>query len=306
MTGNRLPMPQGTLDPSQFNQLLNGPATYRVQHRRAHLCPNKGERGGHVQGCPVCDGIGYYWDAPISAQQSTYEMTRAGHYPENERLPGGPAIITAIQDEDGVSYPPENVTVGEDGRVTWNEGAATPADYRLYNVTYETAHLRALIQGVTTQREFATRGEYEVQDLQITVDHFLADNATPNPAWDAGEHDRFLLLDTWRRYTQHLQRGIQDTAVYRRLRDVTLTGVVGGALVTWEPDTDYEVVDGAVVWQAGRGPRAQAYYTLSAQASPEYYVFQVLPQTRHMDGRPQPRRFVLRGFEKHPNVRPQT
>lgn len=309
MTGPGKSFFQVPFDEKRFTELLTGPQTYRVAYLRAYLCPNRGERGvGHVPDCPVCRGLGYYWK-PMGgpAEQVTRELTRAGLYEDSETLGTVPSQILAIVDEEGVSYPPESVTVGTGGKLEWVEGQPRPADYRLYNVTYEAGgELRALIQGVTTQREFAPRAEYEVQDVQITVDRFLADGQTLNPAWDAGENDRFVLLDTWRRHTQHLQRGVQDSAIYRRMRDVRLTGIQGSKLVEYRAGTDYTVKDGSVQWAEGKGPRPRAYYTLEAQVSPEYYVFQQLPQTRHMDGQDMPRRFVLRGFEKHPSLRPES
>lgn len=294
---------QTRFKPELFAELLNGPSTYRLAYRRAHLCPNRGDRGGHVPDCPVCGGLGYYWQDPLGEVDAERELTRAGVYADSERLPSDPSRIISVTDEDGVTYDPATLTV-QDGQVTWADGAPRPADYRLYTVRYAApSTLRGLVQGVTTQREFATRGEYDVMDIQLTVDR-AAPDGSPNPLWDAGEHDRVILLDTWRRHSQHLQRGVLDALVYRRVRDVRLTSVVSGALRVWEPGTDYVVEDGRVVWQAGRGPARQAHYAAEAQVSPEYYVFQVLPQTRHMDGQDMPRRFVLRGFEKHPSERP--
>lgn len=309
MTRNFTQVP---FDPARFNELLTGPQTYRIAYARAYLCPNKSERGiGHTQDCPVCGGLGYYYKSMSAVSGETVieqeqELTRAGVYEDSEQLRTIPEAVLSIVDEDGVTYPPESITIGPDRRVTWNPGHPTPADYRLYTVRYTQSanELRALIQSVTTQREFAPRAEYEVQDLQITVDRYLADQRTPNPAWDAGENDRFVLLDTWRRYTQHLQRGIQDRPIYRRLQDVRLTGIRNGALVEYVPGEDYSVKDGAVLWQPGKGPRPREFYVIEAKASPEYYVLQELPQTRQMDGQDMPRRFVLRGFEKHPSLRP--
>ena len=294
------------LRPELFSELLSGPSTYRLGYQKARLCPNKGRRGGHEPDCPVCQGIGYYWEHIGGEETHEQELTRAGLYPESERLLKPAQRVTGITDEDGITYPPESVTVAEDGRVTWKEGAQRPADYRLYTVTYAAPSLiRGLIQGVTTQREFATRGEYEVMDVQLTVDRFTDARQTAlNPAWDAGEHDRFTLLDTWRRHTQHIERGA-DLALYRHLKDVRLTSVVNGKLRDWEAGADFTVEDGEIKWASGRGPARGTFYTLEAQASPEYYVFQVLPQTRHMDGKPMPRRFVLRGFEQHPSERPE-
>lgn len=289
-----------TFDPKLFNEVLNGGSTYRLAYLKANLCPNKGDRGGHVPDCPVCKGLGYYWTPGPAGVTAEYELTRAGLYADSERLPG-PSTVVSIVDEDGITYPPESVSVTEDGTVTWVEGQPKPADYRLYTVTVERSQLRGLVQGVTTQREFSTSGEYDALDIQLTVDRHLEDGTTLNPAWDAGEHDRVVLLDTWRRHTQHLQRGVQDACVYRRVRDVRLTTVVNGALVTYEAGTDYTLDDGVVTWLAGRGPKVRAFYALEAQVSPEYYVFQVLPQTRHMDGQQMPRRYVLRGFERHPS-----
>lgn len=303
MTKNLVQTP---LDPKTFTEVLNGPATQRVAYLRAHRCPCwDAARSGPDQECPVCGGQGYHWDGPSTGSSDAYavELIRAS-LNDDEILSPTPTTILTVAGEDGRDIPPGGLTWDDTGRVSWTTGQPQPEQYEAYTVTYAAQPtLRALITRVTTMREFQERGEYEVTDLQITVDRHQGDG-TPNPAWDAGEADRFVLLDTWRRYSTHLQRQRtrpSDPIIYRRARAPIVTSIVSGAVHTWINGTDYTFQDGNVTWTAGRGPQHGAHYALECEVSPEYFVFEELPQTRQINGQDLPRRLLLRGFEKFSN-----
>ncbi len=304
---------QSSFDPQLFAEVLSGPATYRVAYRKAYLCPCKDKaRGGPDNRCPVCTGMGYYWEAPLTGgaarEPVQEELTRAPvDMPDRERLTQPCYTVEAIEDEHGITYPPESVSVDALGALTWQDGYDRPDDFTLYTVTYRPSDgaIRALIQGVTTLKEFQMRGEFDVMDAQITVARRLADGSV-NPAWDAGEHDRFLLLDTWRRHTQHVLRGKGgDRCQFTNVRQVTLRSLQDGQLREWIEGQDFTLQGDVITWNAGRGPALGEFYALEAQVSPEYFVFRNMPQTRHPEGKPMPRKFVLKAFEQFPNRRAQ-
>lgn len=303
---------QGKLRPDLFNELLSGPLATRVAYLRADLCPCADARGpGNPDPkCPLCSGLGYTWEDATPRITRTHLLTRAplpGHE-ARERLPAPDDAVTGITGEDGTEYPPESVTVARDGTVQWVDGVPAPNQYALYTVTTNGATLRAGVMSVMTRREFQVRGEYDVLDLSMTLDRYLGDNATLNPAWDCGESDRFVLLDAWRRHAQHVRRGqfgpTGDRTVYRHMRDLQVSSIVNGARRIWTPGEDYAFSDGVIVWAAGSGPQQGASYAVQGQANPEYYVFQELPQLRQQDGLPLPRSIVLKSFESFPNRRP--
>lgn len=303
---------QGRLAPELFNELLNGPLATRVDYLRADLCPCRAQRapGNADPRCPVCSGLGYTWEDVTPKVTRDHLLTRAPlpGYQDRERLPDPEAVILRIVDDRGGEYPPENVTVDRSGTVIWAEDAAAPEPYSLYTVTTETATLRAGVMSVMARREYQVRGEYDVLDLSMTLDRHLSDGTTLNPAWDCGESDRFILLDTWRRHAQHVQRGQfgpdGDKTQYRHMRDLRVSGIVDGRRVVYAEGQDFTFADGVLTWQPARGPAQGATYAVQGQANPEYYVFKALPQLRHQDGAPLPRNIVLKGFESWPNRRP--
>jgi len=294
---------QAYLKPELFNELLNGPLSSRIAYLAADLCPCADSRGsGPAEDCPRCGGLGWTWESKVPSQTRSVELTRNPHpsAAHRERLTDA-GEITAVVDEDGVSYPPESITVRPDGSVIWT--GAAPEDYKLYTVTTISTVLRAGVQGVTAQREFQTRGMYDVMDVEMTIDRHLADKVTKNPAWDCGEFDRFVLVDAWRRHAQRVRRGM-DKVIYRRAQGVQIKALIGGQLVTYTPGADFVFDDGQIQWATGKGPARNEYYAFTGMINPEYYVFQGIPQVRHEDGLELPRRIVLKGFENFPTQRP--
>lgn len=288
----------GELSPELFTELLNSPSTYRVAYQKGHLCPCKTVRGGQDTKCPICKGTGYYWTTPPVTRMVTETKARGSLH--GEKLGHPPAGPVAVTTESGISIPSGNIHVDADGKITFT-GSTQPAVNELYTITYPVGSIRAAITGVATRRDFQQAGELELSDISVTVDRYLEDKQTLNPLWDAGEHDRITLLDTYRRHTQHVKRG-QDTTTYRHLKDVSITSrhPTNFTLIEYQAGVDFTFNDGVITWLT-LGPPVDSFYTVEAQASPEYYVFEELPQTRHMDGQKMPRHFMARLFEKWPN-----
>ncbi len=297
---------QDELREARFNDLLNGHVSTRIAYLRAEPCPNwNWERGAPASPCPLCGGLGYLYTNPVTPALREVELTRAPDpsMPERERLPSMGEVL-GIVDEDGRAYPPEGVTVLPDGTVRW-DASDRPADYALYTVTLRTQlELRAGVQNVMARKEYQARGEVDVLDLSMTIPRHLPDGVTLNPAWDVWEQDRFILLDQWRRYGQTLRRGFADALTYRHVRDVQVKAYENGAAVPYQEGDAFTVEDGKIVWAPGGGPPRGTSYAVTAQMNPEYYAFLALPQTRQQDGKPLPRRVLLRGMEKHPNLKP--
>lgn len=303
---------QGKLRPDLFNELLNGSLSTRIAYSRANLCPCSAERspGDSNPRCPVCSGLGYSWQAVVPTLTAEHWLTRnpVAGYEDQERLPNPSDELLSITDEYGLTYPLESVVVRPDGTVKWL-GPAPATDTR-YQVVTSGAALRAGVQSVMSRREYQVRGEYDVLDLSMTIDRYLADQTTLNPAWDCGESDRFVLLDAWRRHAQKVIRGENgpqaggDLLLYRHMQDLRVSSIDGSSVKIWENGTDYAFNDGKIIWQAGRGPKLGQSYAVQGQANPEYFVFKALPQLRHEDGLDLPRRIILKGFESWPNRRP--
>lgn len=285
-------------EPDLFTEVLGGRLATRAAYYRAHPCGcGTGEFGGPDQSCPVCRGRGTYWDEP-GVIERTEKLCRAGL--RGEHLQRAPVRVLSVVGEDGASYPPGNLAVGADGRVTW-PAAPAPAEFELYDVTYEhlDTEFRAGVVSVVTRREYQRIGEFELTDLQMTVDRYHPDKVTPNPAWQAGENDRFVLLDAWRRHASKLTRGpgSTDDLTFARVRDATLAGVRGGGVFAWVEGVDYTLAGGRVTWLPNRGPKPGEAYAVECLVCPEYYVFMDLPQLRHEDAHNLPRKLLLRSFE---------
>lgn len=56
------------LDPFEFNSFLSGDVGQPVLWRRANVCPCANPNSGSAkQGCPICSGVGFFWDAEVSS-----------------------------------------------------------------------------------------------------------------------------------------------------------------------------------------------------------------------------------------------
>lgn len=224
-----------------------------------------------------------------------------------ERLTTLEVNITKIVDEDGVEYPVDSVRILPDGTIQW-VSTLKPANFKRYTMTMSGVALRAGIQNVMSRREYQVRGEYDVLDLQASIDRHLDDRITLNPAWDCGESDRFTMLDGWRRHAQKVRKGATgpdgDLVLYRDMQNIQVSSLQGNRRYIWTEGTDYQFVDGRIVWQTNTGPRRGETYAIQAEVRPEYYVFKALPRIRHEDNIDLPRIIILKDFEQFPNRRP--
>lgn len=298
--------PTHGFNPRDFTSLLNSSnVTYRALHKRADLCPCfDAARGGPQYACPVCRGIGYTWTNPTVLAFTDTLVRGSQSVPERvtKALPvGGVATVTLP------GTPPvvlTGVALDDDGRVVWPPDTAPPVGTR-YTVAYTAPQQGRLhAQSITKQRQIADRGEITVGSMEVTVPAELEDRVTPNPAWMAAEHDRFVFPDLKHRHQARLERGKKERVTYASVvREVKhARAIVGGALVTYAHGTAFTLdADGDVAWATGAGPAIGTPYVVEYVAAPEYYVWAEIPQQRHVDGHDLPRRFGLRLFEQYPH-----
>lgn len=290
---------QPHIDKELFNELLTGSISVRFQYFRAHQCPCRDPNGtGPSQRCGVCKGRGYYFDDPPDV-----ELTESFYYGSTtvpEVLRATPLELLGIT-VDGVAVATERLDA-QGGALTWLE---PPELYSPYTVRYRaTETLRAGITQVLTRNEQRDRGMMDSSSIHVSVDRLQEDKVTPNPAWDAAEADRFRLVDTHRREQQSVKRtGVRDLLKYMNATEVVLTSVVNDAIHTWRAGEDYTLENGVITW-IGERPGEGEWYAASYQANPEYAVFGELPQTRHIDGQPLPRRFLMQLAEYSQSRRP--
>lgn len=286
------------LQPGEFDQLLNGPLSYRALFKPANLCPCSARGGGADPACPNCAGLGYTWDEP--GEEAHTASFYAGSRSRPERLPHAPPLTLLSVSVDGApSLPPAElgVSLDADGNLTTPFALGTP-----YKVNYSArVQVRVHAQAFKQSRAWLDRGQLKTGDLEVSIPHRLPDLLRENPAWHAKEHDVFVFPDQRIRYQQRFEGKGKPTLTYRLVRELrTARALVGGALVTYQPGEDFTVTDGQVAWLTAPPPGA---YVLEYDAAPEAYVFAELPQTRHIDGHPLPRRVGLRRFELYPHQR---
>jgi len=300
--------PQGEFEPELFDMLLNGPLTYRVSRRAARLCPcDDGRSGGPAYDCPVCQGRGYIWSTvPTVEYEDTLTHYGTGLNLEwrfsfkivDERLSRARVTeILEVRDQYGGTY--SDVSVGKESAIIW--GSRRPQPGTLYTVRYRAPEqMRLHAQGIRTQRSWAARGEVKEGDMECSIPERLEDLITPNPAFQAKEHDRFVFLDLERPVNQRMTRGSRETLLYPTFWEIKAArAIVGGSEVTYEPGVDFVINNNAVQWLTS-GPPYGSPYVLDYIACPEYYVFAELPQMRHVDGLRLPRRVGLRLFDLYP------
>ncbi len=309
MDYDHFPIPE--IEPAWFDTLLNSDLTYRVVYRRAALCPCQDERGaGPDPKCPVCHGVGYTWE-PVQYAEYTDTLVRVeptvwglDQASSSERMTrGGVVALLEVQDEDGTIYAPyTEVTFDPNGRIRFTSTNRAPAPGKRYTVRY-----RAPVQGrmhaesAQKRRIYADRGEVQAGDLIASIPYTLEDLKTPNPAWNAGPHDRFILVDETYRYQQRMRRGRKETLTYTWIhRILGARAVVNDQVVEYAEGVDFQVNDGEVEWLPGRGPAPRTPYVLEYDAAPEYYVLDGLTYDRHAGGHSLPRRLMLRLWNNYP------
>lgn len=284
---------------SKFNDLLNGAQAWQALYYRSSLCPcrNRGN-GSPSTACLNCKGYGYTWSTPGVSQRE--EIFYYGSQKKPARL--GSFVKTS----DIVSV------VGESNNsftVTINQGllefSPTPNHGEALTVVYNSVStITGSITSLMSRKEWATIGEVDHRDLQLTVDRYLADG-TLNPAWDASEHDRFLVPEGKMRVQTTNYKGETDRLRYSYvygLERIYSLNKQTYAPIDYLPVTHYTLVNGAIVWVSGQGPKAGEPYAVIYSAAPEFYVYKDLPQMRHQGDKPLPRRMALRLWELYPNA----
>ena len=294
--------PHHRIAPAWFDALLNAEGlTYRIAHRRAHLCPCQDPRSsGPDPHCPRCGGVGYTWeDVPYARYEEEVQVPASREEAEG-RMSGPTGRVSRawgrLLEVVGPLGPVTGARLEEDYLVL-PPGSPAPATYRLI---YEAPlQGRGHAQSVRMSRKWAERGEVQVGDLVLTVPRKGPDG--DNPAWDALPHDQIVLLDHVHRVEQRMVRGVKEVLIHPWVRELLRArALVAGQEVLYLPGEDFQVADGRVVWEAGRGPAPRTPYVLEYVAAPTYYVLEDLGQRRHIEGYDLPRRFYLRLFDAYP------
>lgn len=229
----------------------------------------------------------------------TQKNTLKGSESRPEILERASAVLVSASLENGTAI--TGLTVGVDGKV--NTSATTPRirDGAVYSITYTAPNQSRLhAQSFRTERSWVDRGEIKTGDLECSIPVHLQDLTTPNPAWLASEHDLFLFPDLRMRRQQLLQRGRIERLIYSEIHEILQVYQVDantGTVQTYS-SSDYTVSsNGTLTWGANA---PSGWYTVDYIAAPHYYVFQELPQVRHIDGQFLPRRVGLRLFDLYP------
>lgn len=288
-------------DVEKFTQMLSGKQAYQLLHFPALICPcrNRGD-GSPDRECTNCGGLGYTWTAPES------RTIQEAFYAGSQKRPAiiehpwlQPEALTAVWLDDEQETP--IAAHLEDGHVVFDD--PEPAAGARFIVEYEAP---LVVKGLATQlsahREWRDIGEFDVRDLHLTVDRtaILPDgDAIDNPAWEAGEHDRFLFPFARVRKQDVLWRGTSDHLTYAFVHRIDTVQSIDPAYVTttYQESTHFTVDHGRIVWEPGEGPSDQMPYAVNYVAAPEYFVLASLPQVRHSDGQDLPRRMMLRVWE---------
>lgn len=300
--------PQGQFEPEWFDQLLNGPLSYRVQYERASQCPCEAERdNGPDPRCPICHGIGFYWTTPTTtATINQYEETfyrDSITAPERLVVHSG-VTIQSVTSEYGQTISGLNVT--SDGRLDWASANPSLEYGTAYTVTYTAPMgIRAGLYSITSLRKLLDRGIVQMGDISCSIPRHLADLTTDNPAWHANAFDLFTPTDLQKPYQQKMVRGQKDTLTYQHYRTILdARALIGSSIVHYAFGTDFVINNGKVVWLTS-GPPVGTPFILDYEAAPTYYIFPEMLQLRHVNGDENPRRVGLRLFEVFPNRKPQ-
>lgn len=291
---------QVPFETSLFTELLNGPATYRVEYLQAHVCPNGDSQANHPPQCPKCSGLGYYWESvQASAREVRQRLARGSRF--GERLNFIPDQVIDLVTASGVEIPETSYSISADGVISWAEDATpSPSMFETYTIRYQVHAVRALVQSVVSRRKLMDLGDLDISDIQVTVARFCEDQRTLNPVWDAGRFDRIRLLDTWRVHKETVTRG-RDRIQYPQAQNLKVYGFAGDDVLPYVEGVDFSFQNGVISWVAGRGPKLKQVYAVEASVSPEYFLFDDLPQTRQPNGQGMPRKFTARLFDRFTN-----
>ena len=292
--------------PLDFDRLLTSSnVTYRAIHKRADLCPCfDTSRGSPEYTCPACGGIGRVWTTPAVREYTDALVRGSTRLPERaDRALVEPGSITiTYTNAAGLTVHLTGVTLDDGGRPVFPPGTEPPigTPYALGYRAPEQGRLHA--QGITKNRDVVDRGMIVAGQMDVSIPRYYDDLTTLNPAWMAAEHDRFVFPDLKHRHQARLVRGRGDRLTYALRHDITdVRAIAYGNLTHYALGEDV-LVDalGRIEWPTDAIPVGTPY-VIDYIAAPEYYVWQELPQQRHIDGHDLPRRVSLRLFEQYPN-----
>lgn len=288
---------QTEFDNELFTELLTGTISTRLYYWRAELCPCRADRTGPDPRCKVCGGDGRLFVSPPLLELEETLLRGRGR----EELRAPPTAVTSLTLRDGTPLDPAGFSVDPGGRISWAAGTG-PEEGAAYLVRYSARQtIRAGVTSVKHRRELTDRGVVDDADAEMSVSRFMEDHTSHNPAWDAAEGDLFELVDVHRREKQHVRRvGDTDRLKYHRVFDVTLTSIRDDQVHTWVEGVDYARQGPDITWVAGRGPNEGEFYAAQYEANPLYTLWRELPQLRHQDALPLPRRYGLKVAETAP------
>ncbi|WP_027894446.1 hypothetical protein [Calidithermus chliarophilus] len=291
-----------------FDELLNGEQAWRLLYLPATACPCRDPASNAPQkACPHCKGYGYTWQPPatLTLEESFYAGSET-RPPVLAYRHAKPEDLLEVTDERGNAYPQARLEEG--GRVVFPDATPAPALGDEFKVRYRAPFtVLGHMQGLSSRRDFKAEGVYDHRDVTLTVPALTrlpGGEWAPNPAWEADENDRFVVVDAKQRMSQVLYRGVGgDRLLYAYVYEVRGCFALDPktyARTDYAEGVDFDVQDGMIVWRAGRGPGQGRPYTVSYVAAPEFWVFRSSDLARHQGGEPLPRRLTLRVWELFP------
>ena len=149
---------------------------------------------------------------------------------------------------------------------------------------------RVSLQSMKTNRDFAMFTAWEKGDIMVTL-------ISDSDAYDAGEFDRFTLMDSKLRLDQVLTRGSSDTIKYSSVVGIDEAwGIVNGLRVDLTQGVDFTLTNNLITWLTNVLPIGNQY-SLMYVAHPQYYVYRDLVMDRPHGSRTLPRKVHLRLME---------
>ncbi|PZA08309.1 hypothetical protein [Meiothermus sp. Pnk-1] len=290
-------------DNRRFRELLSGQQAWTLLYLPAAICPCRDRQtGSPSKNCPVCAGYGFTWQSPPLEEWSERFYMGSIRRPPVLRYKHVKAEdILEVRDEQGTVYPFQL----EAGRIVFP--TLSPPVGAAFTVRYR-APLTVLghISGLSSQREVGEEGIWEHKTLTLTLsDRMQAPDGSwrDNPAYNAEENDRFVVVDATTRVQQVLWRGENERLLYGYIYTVLSCHSLARktyARQDWQYGSDFTLEGGLVRWQPGRGPEDGLPYSVSYLAAPEWYVFRSADLTRRQGGQNLPKRLTLRSWELYP------
>lgn len=290
-------------DNRRFQRLLSGKQAWTMLYLPAAICPCRDRQTGSPRkDCPVCDGYGFTWQSPpVEEWSETFYAGSERRPPVLRYLHLKPEDLLEVKDQNGIVYPAQL----EEGRVVFT--GAAPETGTAFTVRYRAPlTIKGHVAGLSSQREVGEEGIWEHKSLTLTLSDRLENpdgSWRANPAYDAEENDRFIVVDATTRFQQVLWRGEGERVLYAYVYRILSCHSLARrtyARQDWVEGEDFFLEGGRVRWMPGRGPDEGLPYTLSYLAAPEWYVFRSADLTRRQGGQTLPKRLTLRAWELYP------